>query len=458
MNTDMSRCFYVDAEMGSDGNEGVSSEAAWKTLARVNAEPLKPGDRVRLRRGCRWDEMLRPQGDGCFGAPIILEGYGEGEKPWVAGDGGYASLFLDGVSFYTADGLKITNHGKERGIRSGICVRAKARGVTEGISILNCEVTDVNGENRRAMGVYKSMYWNSGIYVTFPGRTSEKDHLHDILIQGNYVHDVHTSGVRVNQQEDFINDIHHTHVVVRGNRIERTGSDGIIVANCISPLIDGNRCFDAGALGNLKDTQLIAGVWVCATENALIQRNEVARTALFEADGSAFDTDWGTAGDTVFQYNYTHGNKGGFWLDCIGLNHNEECGKTILRYNISIGDEKAITREDKGLPAEIYGNYFGGLEQMPEVCTRDSGCSHSFFSNIFDYEKEPESGFKASFYRGNWYGSMENLPEDSEGKPGVPFAVEAPEEGSAPEGLDWCWKYWERLAALVTKEKKKDRS
>ena len=47
MNTDMSRCFYVDAEMGSDGNEGVSSEAAWKTLARVNAEPLKPGDRVR---------------------------------------------------------------------------------------------------------------------------------------------------------------------------------------------------------------------------------------------------------------------------------------------------------------------------------------------------------------------------------------------------------------------------
>ena len=35
--------------------------------------------------------------------------------------------------------------------------------------------------------------------------------------------------VRVNQQEDFINDIHHTHVVVRGNRIERTGSDGVIV-------------------------------------------------------------------------------------------------------------------------------------------------------------------------------------------------------------------------------------
>ena len=81
------------------------------------------------------------------------------------------------------------------------------------------------------MPVYQSMYWNGAVYVTFPGRTSAQDHLHDIIISNNYIHDVRTSGIRVNQQEDFINDIHHTHVVVRGNRIERTGSDGIIVAN-----------------------------------------------------------------------------------------------------------------------------------------------------------------------------------------------------------------------------------
>ena len=58
--------------------------------------------------------------------------------------------------------------------------------------------------------------------------------------------------------------------------------------------------FDAGALGTLEDTQLIAGIWVCATRDALIQRNEVARTRMFENDGTAFDTDWGTAGTTVF--------------------------------------------------------------------------------------------------------------------------------------------------------------
>ena len=94
-----------------------------------------------------------------------------------------------------------------------------------------CEISDVTGENRRNRDVYQSMYWNSGIYVTIPGRSCNENRLHNIVIANNYIHDVLTSGIRVNQQEDFINDIHHTHVVVRGNRIERTGSDGIIVAN-----------------------------------------------------------------------------------------------------------------------------------------------------------------------------------------------------------------------------------
>ena len=75
-------------------------------------------------------------------------------------------------------------------------------------------------------------------------------------------------------------DIFHTNIIVRGNRIERTGADAIIVANCVAPLIEYNRCFDAGALGTKEDTWLIAGVWVCASSDATIQYNEVARTRL----------------------------------------------------------------------------------------------------------------------------------------------------------------------------------
>ena len=72
--------------------------------------------------------------------------------------------------------------------------------------------------------------------------------------------------------------------MVRGNRIERTGSDGIIVANCISPLMDGNTCIDAGAR-SLEDTRLIAGIWVCAASNALIQKMKWQEPACLKMTG-----------------------------------------------------------------------------------------------------------------------------------------------------------------------------
>ncbi len=73
--------------------------------------------------------------------------------------------------------------------------------------------------------------------------------------------------------------------------------------------------------------------------------------------------DWGTAGTTVFQYNYSHDNEGGFWLDCMKLNHNRDCEKTILRYNISMRDGRGIAVYDQGILTEWYGNLFSMKSQ-----------------------------------------------------------------------------------------------
>lgn len=427
------RTFYIDNENGDDTRTGLSPEAAWKTLERANRQEFQPGDALRLKRGGSWHGMLCPKGSGSRECPITVDAYGEAEgtdkeaAPVIHGDGAYAAVYLEGVSFWQVRNIAVTNRSEERGVRQGICICGKPEGITQGIVIENCEIFDVQGENRRNRNVYESMYWNSGIYVTMPGRSSRKNHLHDIIISGNYVHDVLTSGIRVNQQEDFINDIHHTHVVVRRNRIERTGSDGIIVANCISPLIDGNVCLDAGALGSLEDTRLIAGVWVCAVSDALIQRNEVGRTRLFENDGTAFDTDWGTAGTTIFQYNYTYGNKGGFWLDCTGINRNRECEGTILRYNISVDDERCLIQDDYGIRSELYGNLFLHTgETGPMICCHRDGESHLFYRNIFAFRSQPALGWQSSAFRENWYGELTDLPEDPGAMSGSP--IEADEQ------------------------------
>ena len=400
----VNRTFYVSFLKGSDTNTGTAPEQAWKTIEKVNDQIFQPGDRVLFACGEKWHGMLSPRGDGAEFSPVLIGTFGDGEKPVIAGDGAYAAVYLKGVSHYRVNGLSVTNHSDERGIRQGICIMGKPEGITEDIIVENCEISDVTGENRRAMGPYRAMYWNGGIYVSFPGRTSEKNHLHGIVISNNYIHDVLTSGIRVNQMEDGLSDIHHTHVVVRKNRIERTGSDGIIVANCISPLIDRNTCLYAGALGTKEDTNVIAGVWVCATENALIQHNEVAYTALFENDGTAFDTDWGTSRDTVFQYNYTHDNGGGFFLDCMGIGgRNPECGKTILRYNVSLNDSRCLVQYDFGFPCEIYGNLFLNRSEAPGICEQGEGESHVFRENYFVFPKMPDRKWQASSFTGNFY-------------------------------------------------------
>jgi hypothetical protein len=87
--------YYVDATGGSDSNSGHQTGAAWKTIAKVNAIALQPGDAVYLKRGALWREMLTVPGSGILGSPITFTAYGEGANPQlIASD--LISVWLDG--------------------------------------------------------------------------------------------------------------------------------------------------------------------------------------------------------------------------------------------------------------------------------------------------------------------------------------------------------------------------
>ena len=72
--------YFVDSGTGDDGARGTSAETAWKSLDRVNAADLKPGDTVRFRRGGLWRGQLVPH-SGAPGAPVTYSSYGTGVKP-----------------------------------------------------------------------------------------------------------------------------------------------------------------------------------------------------------------------------------------------------------------------------------------------------------------------------------------------------------------------------------------
>jgi hypothetical protein len=76
--------YYVDSINGADSNAG-SQSAPWKTIAKVNAATLLPGQTVEFKRGGIWREQLTVPSSGSMGSPIIFGAYGTGSNPEIAG-------------------------------------------------------------------------------------------------------------------------------------------------------------------------------------------------------------------------------------------------------------------------------------------------------------------------------------------------------------------------------------
>jgi parallel beta-helix repeat protein len=77
--------YYVDAEHGSDSNNGTSPTAAWKSINRLNQQKFLPGDAIFFRRGQIWREQLNLQSSGEVQRPITIDAYGEGSLPEISG-------------------------------------------------------------------------------------------------------------------------------------------------------------------------------------------------------------------------------------------------------------------------------------------------------------------------------------------------------------------------------------
>ncbi|MFQ6099007.1 MAG: hypothetical protein ACE5O2_14855, partial [Armatimonadota bacterium] len=75
--------YYVSND-GSDDNDGASPDRPWRTIRRVNAQQLRPGDVVLFRRGDQWREQLVPH-SGDESAHVTYGAYGAGPKPLLLG-------------------------------------------------------------------------------------------------------------------------------------------------------------------------------------------------------------------------------------------------------------------------------------------------------------------------------------------------------------------------------------
>ena len=120
--------YYVDSAGGDDARDGRSAATAWKSLAKVNAAKLGPGDTVRFRRGGLWRGSLVPH-SGAEGRPVTYTTYGEGPKPilqnsvdrsrpedWVEDGKGFWSTRRENPIPIDV-GIFIVNHGERWGVK-----------------------------------------------------------------------------------------------------------------------------------------------------------------------------------------------------------------------------------------------------------------------------------------------------------------------------------------------------
>lgn len=353
--------YHIDEKAGDDACDGLTPATAWRTLASANTRLFLPGDRLLLKAGGVWrGAALSPQGSGTPGRPIVLTSYADGPRPALHGDGLVSAVIrLFNQSGWEIIGLEITNHSPaaEPPLLHGIEVRARDAGLLPHLVFRDLEIHDINGPSagfndadvaRKSVGGIGLIIEGDRVPTAWDGVLVENCHLHDLSYVGFANRSSWTRGHAKNDPAGWAPS---RGIVIRGNLVERTARDGVIVRASVAPLVEHNRFLECAIEANG------VGCFAFDCDDAVFQFNEAAYTRYNpgDTDASGFDSDWNCR-RTVIQFNYSHDNDYGFVLLCCdgrwGFNDD-----SIVRYNISQNDGGNVIRVSGTVKrAQIYNN------------------------------------------------------------------------------------------------------
>ena len=389
--------YYVDSVAGLDSYNGTSTSTPWKTLTKVNALAIQPGDTILFKRGSSWTGTLTPlASQGTSTAPIVFDAYGTGAAPIINGNGGSNAVMIWSPKYFTFQNFNVTNDAASDGVRAGIRINFTAPTGTSrtytGINILNNEIHHVHGLTVHAQNPYST----AALFVEMQSASSTTlVTVQDLLVQGNDFHDNRSEGFYMLAPSVYGShpEIWATNVRIRENIFDQGGADHIVINGANAPLIEANAGYDAGILATHPSSLSIAGMWTCYfTKDALFQFNEVARTRNESINGAsgdsqAFDVDLGTSGSHTFQYNYTHDNEGGV-LESM---YEATAVKTIIyRYNLSVNDARNTWTGTQFSTNTSYGYSAAYIYNNVIYSTRPEGLKFYnkqavyYYNNIFD--------------------------------------------------------------------------
>lgn len=341
--------FYVDALNGSDGNSGTAPSLAWQSLDKVNHAAFHPGDHILFKSGSHWNGYLAPKSSGEEGSPIVIDSYGGTALPRIDGAGQVEdTVRLYNVQQIELHHLEITNQGSSEAVRRGVHLFLDNFGTAKHIVLAHLYIHDVNGID--------AIKDNGGIIFRTRGEKTPS-RFDGLVIEQNIIQRVDRSAIAADsyhaRRDHWFPSLH---VVIRDNYLEDIGGDGIVPWATDGALVEHNIAREC----NHRSKEYNAGIWPWSTDNTLLRWNDASRTHGTK-DGEGFDSDFNSR-NTVFEFNYSHENDGGFMLVCAPGKESAERNignlGTVIRYNISRHDHERLMNLSGGDNTIVEKNVF----------------------------------------------------------------------------------------------------
>ena len=362
--------YYLDSSIGKTDGDGLSPENAFDSLEDVNAMTFQPGDQILIKAGTQYTGTLWPKGSGCEGYPIVIDMYGEGDKPLIDGNGAYfmpqvknwqgpftgesgdqigAAVYLYNQEYIEINNLEVKNQGDDvNRDRSGIRVEGYDYGVIDHIYIRNCYVHDVRGYNGQD-DIYpvvptnpdgspldgyvggdqsnpntSNTFWGArtthrtgGInFVTYTARLPEAPNQFNVRVQE----------LDTTKKITTFNDI-----LIENNTVENCQANGITTTNVKGTLDDVKfRHTNVVIRGNYVHNVTRSGIIPIYTSGVLVEHNKVDRfQSTNEGYGCGIWCD--RANNMVFQYNEVCNGVNG--MDGMAFNLDDMTRDGVIQYN-----------------------------------------------------------------------------------------------------------------------------
>ena len=353
----------------ADGGDG-SFDNPYNSLEVISSLTIEPGAHIYLEKGSVfYGKLLIPNLSGTEEEPIVVTSYGEGKAPVIDGNGleGSGVVHVMNCSNIIVSNLEITDSESTEGDRRGVLVTCDNNKGSEevitykNITLNNLYIHDIQGlRDAENSGMAMSSKITGGIHLWSNDGFGRVD---GFTVSDCRITEVSNVGIatwhKVVQGEDgsasakmvspYSNDFQnyaHLNVHIDGNEISHIGKNAIFARNLLGGLIEYNVVHDTAKYcvsGNSIVTRSVDGTVIQYNEGYRNLARERDSDGKFQ-DGCMLDADIDSK-YTVWQYNYSHDNSFGLFINCT----TEGKDVAIVRYNLSVND--------KGNKGIIYINY-----------------------------------------------------------------------------------------------------